>query len=270
MIARLRSDPIPLRKIRAGSRLSRRRSSACCNKAMQRNPDDRYQTTLEFADAFGAAATRDPTARHRTADCSASCSVADRDHAPTIHRVIRRAAPRVRASSGTGGNWPGRNARSRDRSPVSAGVRRPELRFHDRSTDTGNVIHGYARTRGPAYAARRHARARSARSHVNSVTCRRIARCHSRVRQNEVHIPFRAKWQALGVRVEVAYGGAVTDGLIVRTDSAGRWTYFGDNWPNRARHWIPSIDHPSDKATVTWRVIAPPAAPSSPTALIDR
>ena len=55
-------------------------------------------------------------------------------------------------------------------------------------------------------------------------------------------------------KVSVDYGGAVTDGLIARSDSAGRWTYFGDNWPNRARHWIPSIDHPSDKATVTWRV----------------
>ena len=59
--------------------------------------------------------------------------------------------------------------------------------------------------------------------------------------------------------VTVDYGGTVVAGLIVRRDSAGRWTYFGDNWPNRARHWIPSIDHPSDKATVTWRVIAPPA-----------
>lgn len=58
-------------------------------------------------------------------------------------------------------------------------------------------------------------------------------------------------------KVRIDYGGAVTDGLIVRTDSAGRWTYFGDNWPNRARHWIPSIDHPSDKATVTWIVTAP-------------
>jgi aminopeptidase N len=58
-------------------------------------------------------------------------------------------------------------------------------------------------------------------------------------------------------QVSVDYGGAVTDGLIARVDSAGRWTYFGDNWPNRARHWIPSIDHPSDKATVTWRVTAP-------------
>ena len=59
--------------------------------------------------------------------------------------------------------------------------------------------------------------------------------------------------------VTVDYGGTVVDGLIARHDSAGRWTYFGDNWPNRARHWIPSIDHPSDKATVLWRVIAPPA-----------
>ena len=60
-------------------------------------------------------------------------------------------------------------------------------------------------------------------------------------------------------QVEVEYGGAVTDGLIARRDSAGRWTYFGDNWPDRARHWIPSLDHPSDKATVTWRVRASPA-----------
>ncbi len=64
-----------------------------------------------------------------------------------------------------------------------------------------------------------------------------------------------------GTRVQysvgIDYGGAVTDGLIARADSAGRWTYFGDNWPNRARHWIPSIDHPSDKATVTWRITAP-------------
>jgi aminopeptidase N len=58
--------------------------------------------------------------------------------------------------------------------------------------------------------------------------------------------------------VEVEYGGTVTDGLIARRDSAGRWTYFGDNWPNRARRWIPSLDHPSDKATVTWRVRAAP------------
>jgi aminopeptidase N len=59
------------------------------------------------------------------------------------------------------------------------------------------------------------------------------------------------------VRVTVTYSGAPRDGLIIATDSAGRWTAFGDNWPNRARHWFPSVDHPSDKATVTWTVVAP-------------
>jgi len=57
--------------------------------------------------------------------------------------------------------------------------------------------------------------------------------------------------------VAIRYGGEPKDGLIIRTDSLGRWTGFGDNWPNRARNWIPSIDHPSDKATVTWTVRAP-------------
>ena len=57
--------------------------------------------------------------------------------------------------------------------------------------------------------------------------------------------------------VTIKYGGEPKDGLIIRTDSLGRWTGFGDNWPNRARNWIPSVDHPSDKATVTWTVRAP-------------
>lgn len=57
--------------------------------------------------------------------------------------------------------------------------------------------------------------------------------------------------------VAVRYGGEPKDGLIIRTDSSGRWTAFGDNWPNRARNWIPSIDHPSDKSTVTWTILAP-------------
>jgi aminopeptidase N len=57
--------------------------------------------------------------------------------------------------------------------------------------------------------------------------------------------------------VAVRYGGEPSDGLIIGTDDRGRWMAFGDNWPNRARHWIPSVDHPSDKATVTWTVTAP-------------
>jgi len=72
---------------------------------------------------------------------------------------------------------------------------------------------------------------------------------------NELHVALGGASDSF--RVAVGYHGAVTDGLIVRTDSAGRWTGFGDNWPNRARYWIPSVDHPSDKATVSWSVVAP-------------
>ena len=59
------------------------------------------------------------------------------------------------------------------------------------------------------------------------------------------------------LQVLVKYGGWVQDGLMIQTDEAGRWTGFGDNWPNRGRYWLPSVDHPSDKATVTWNVRAP-------------
>jgi aminopeptidase N len=71
-----------------------------------------------------------------------------------------------------------------------------------------------------------------------------------------VHIPLRAS-DGTRVRIGVAYRGEPSDGLIVRTDSSRGWSAFGDNWPNRARHWIPSIDHPSDKATIAWSVTAP-------------
>jgi aminopeptidase N len=57
--------------------------------------------------------------------------------------------------------------------------------------------------------------------------------------------------------VRVTYDGVVTDGLIVRKDAQNRWTWFGDNWPDRARQWLATVDHPSDKATVTWTVRAP-------------
>ena len=45
--------------------------------------------------------------------------------------------------------------------------------------------------------------------------------------------------------------------LIIADNMFGDRTFFGDNWPNRARHWLPTVDHVSDKATVDWIVIAP-------------
>ena len=57
--------------------------------------------------------------------------------------------------------------------------------------------------------------------------------------------------------LRVRYAGVPADGLIIGTNRHGARTFFGDNWPNRARHWLPVVDHLSDKATVEFRVTAP-------------
>jgi aminopeptidase N len=59
-------------------------------------------------------------------------------------------------------------------------------------------------------------------------------------------------------RASVRYHGKPSDGLIIRANKYGRRGVFADNWPNRAHLWFPSVDHPSDKATVELIVSAPP------------
>ncbi len=50
-------------------------------------------------------------------------------------------------------------------------------------------------------------------------------------------------------RVFITYEGKPIDGLIITENKFAQPTIFGDNWPNRARHWLSVIDHPSEKAT---------------------
>lgn len=55
----------------------------------------------------------------------------------------------------------------------------------------------------------------------------------------------------------ISYEGIPADGLIISENKYKHRGFFADNWPNRARNWIPCIDHPSDKASVDFTVIAP-------------
>jgi aminopeptidase N len=57
--------------------------------------------------------------------------------------------------------------------------------------------------------------------------------------------------------VTITYHGTPKDGLILSSDKSGNRSAVGDNWPDRVHHWIPSLDHPSAKATVTFTVTAP-------------
>src|SRR5881628_2982242 len=53
----------------------------------------------------------------------------------------------------------------------------------------------------------------------------------------------------------IDYHGAPQDGLIIGQDSRGRRVVFADNWPERARYWLPVVDDPSEKARVRFNVL---------------
>src|SRR5215813_13311494 len=55
----------------------------------------------------------------------------------------------------------------------------------------------------------------------------------------------------------INYHGKPQDGLVLTNDKDGKPAAVGDNWPNRVHYWIPTLDHPSAKATITFNVTAP-------------
>ncbi len=57
--------------------------------------------------------------------------------------------------------------------------------------------------------------------------------------------------------ITIDYFGVPADGLIISDNKFGSRTFFADNWPDRARNWLPCIDHPYDKATVEFIVTSP-------------
>src|SRR5215510_1736495 len=57
--------------------------------------------------------------------------------------------------------------------------------------------------------------------------------------------------------IGITYHGAPQDGLIIGISARGRRVAFADNWPKRARYWIPTIDDPADKALVSFKVHTP-------------
>jgi aminopeptidase N len=55
----------------------------------------------------------------------------------------------------------------------------------------------------------------------------------------------------------IDYSGIPADGLIISNNKFNGRTFFADNWPDRARNWIPCVDHPYDKATVDFIITCP-------------
>ncbi len=55
----------------------------------------------------------------------------------------------------------------------------------------------------------------------------------------------------------IKYKGIPADGLIIGQNIFNKRTFFADNWPNRARYWIPCNDIPADKAGIEFLITAP-------------
>jgi aminopeptidase N len=55
----------------------------------------------------------------------------------------------------------------------------------------------------------------------------------------------------------VKYRGTPANGLKIVQNKFGERCFFSVNWPDMAHQWLPTIDHPSDKATSEFLVTAP-------------
>ena len=76
--------------------------------------------------------------------------------------------------------------------------------------------------------------------------------------RNVLTIPLAARSTSGAHAVfTIAYRGVPANGLRMLPNKYGEWSAFSENWPDRARQWLPMIDHPSDKATSEFIVTAP-------------
>lgn len=55
----------------------------------------------------------------------------------------------------------------------------------------------------------------------------------------------------------VSYHGIPADGLKILKNKYGDRCFFASNWPDFAHQWLPTVDHPYDKATGEFIVTAP-------------
>jgi len=80
---------------------------------------------------------------------------------------------------------------------------------------------------------------------------------------SEVSAPFRRETDRVVVTlpasgvVTVKYRGKPAGGLKILNNKYGERCFFSANWPDLAHQWLPTVDHPYDKATGEFLVTAP-------------
>lgn len=59
------------------------------------------------------------------------------------------------------------------------------------------------------------------------------------------------------VTVSISYKGIPANGLVISKTKFGKRSFFADHWPDRGSHYLPCVDHVSDKAAVEFIITAP-------------
>lgn len=59
------------------------------------------------------------------------------------------------------------------------------------------------------------------------------------------------------LEVRVRYDGVPANGLLVGPNLHGERAFFSNGWPTRTHNWLPTVDHPYDKASTEMVVTAP-------------
>jgi aminopeptidase N len=77
-------------------------------------------------------------------------------------------------------------------------------------------------------------------------------------RDDRLHIDLPRPSEGGGVwSFEIRYRGTPATGLQIGDNRYGDRGYFSNDWPNLARNWLATIDHPSMKAATSMTVTAP-------------
>lgn len=82
------------------------------------------------------------------------------------------------------------------------------------------------------------------------------------VKFSHLHNELFIEWETALLKESIGiftiqYKGIPAGGLKIGLNKYGERCFFNENWPNNTRHWLPTIDHPYDKATNEFLITAP-------------
>jgi aminopeptidase N len=91
---------------------------------------------------------------------------------------------------------------------------------------------------------------------VQTVTCAAVFGGIT-FRQTDRHVIIPTQTDKTKQWFYIGYKGVPANGMIISKNKFGDRTFFSDNWPDRAAHWLPCVNHPADKASFYWNVEVP-------------